>query len=243
MTEKIQLNRLKFLSGSMLKLIAVISMLIDHTAHIFYSELDFLTIPLFALAGREITVYYIMRRIGRLAFPLFCFLVAEGFVHTRNQKKYGLGLLIFALLSEIPFNLMGDGKLIDPSRQNVYFTLFLGFLLIYIFVNTKNELLKFVLMAIVTVISMFLHADYGMRGVLLILLIYALRSRPAIQAVLSYPLLSGGVSAFAAFIPINMYNGQRGFIRSNILKYLFYLFYPLHILLLYGLKTLLQSID
>lgn len=232
-------NKLKILSGSMLKLIAIISMAIDHCALILRSDLELLQFTLFSLGGVEFTVYQLMRKIGRLAFPLFCFLIAEGFLHTRDAKKYGCRLLIFAVISEIPFNLMMSGKLFYPSKQNVYFTLLVGMLLLYIFENTRGEVKKAFFACIVAVISVFLKADYGLSGALLIALIHALRKHPAAQAIVSYPLLSGGKAAFAAFLPINMYNGQRGFIQSKALKYGFYLFYPLHILVLLFIRSLL----
>ena len=233
-------SKFKILSGSTLKLIAILSMLIDHIAVVFYSEAAFLTVPLFTAFGSEITIYYIMRKIGRLALPIFCFLASEGFLHTRNFKKYAFSLLIFALISEIPFDLMVGGSLFYPAKQNIYFTLLLGVLAIYIFENVAHEFKKSVFMIAIALLSIFLRVDYGINGTLLILLMYVLRKHAAAQTILSYPLLSGGVFALAAFIPINMYNGQRGFIKSNILKYGFYVFYPLHITVLVIIKFIIS---
>lgn len=222
-------DKYRILSGSMLKLIAMIAMLIDHTAFILYSVLPFMNEPFLAIAGKEITLYWIMRKIGRIAFPIFCFLITEGYTHTRNKIKYGLNLLIFAVISEIPFNFQ-YGKFFYPQYQNVFFTLFLGLLLIYFFDNTHNQLLKTILMAVVCGVSMKIDCDYGLKGVLLILLIYLLRSNPVPQIILSYPLLSAnGFAPLAAYLPINLYNGERGFIKSSFMKYAFYLFYPAHI--------------
>lgn len=222
-------------SGSVLKLIAVISMLIDHFAHIFCRTFSLNDLVFFSIAGADITPYYIMRKIGRLALPLFCFLIAEGFFHTRDKKRYGLRLLIFALISEIPFNLLRNATLFYPMKQNIFFTLFLGFLIMYIFENMKDEFKKAVLMFFVLALAHLLRVDYGFSGVLLIFVIYLLRQHPAPQMLVSYPLLSGGWAALAAFIPINMYNGKRGFIKSRALKYAFYFFYPLHILILFAI--------
>ena len=94
-------------------------------------------------------------------------------------------------------------------------------------------------MGIVVIISMYLKSDYGMNGALVILLIYILRERPAAQAILSYPLWPGGYAALAAFLPINLYNGQRGFIKSRSAKYAFYLFYPVHMLVLALLRGII----
>ncbi|NLC03985.1 MAG: TraX protein, partial [Tissierellia bacterium] len=90
-----------------LKIIALISMVIDHYGAIFQSGID------------------IYRIIGRLAFPIYAFLLVEGYTHTRDVKKYGRRLLIFALVSELPFDLAFYGKL-SFTHQNIFFTLFIG---------------------------------------------------------------------------------------------------------------------
>ena len=114
-------------------------MLIDHTAAVVFARRIIATNRGYAIvnvgsgafgwmADKALlyTVYRIMRLIGRLGFPIFCFLLVEGFGRTKNVKKYALRLGVFALLSEIPFDLALTGKLWHPGYQNVYFTLFLG---------------------------------------------------------------------------------------------------------------------
>lgn len=229
-------DRFRILSGSALKLIAAVTMLIDHASLLLAPEFSAWTEPIFSLLGKEITVYYILRKIGRLAFPIYCFLIGEGFVHTGNRLRYLMRLLFFAVVSEIPFNLLVSGKFFYAPRQNVFFTLFLGALFLTILECEKEALKQFVGMLAVAIVARCLKVDYGLPGAALILLIYYFRSLPALQAILSFPLLSGGVAAFAAFIPIQMYNGQRGFIRSAPVKYFFYLFYPLHMLVLVLVK-------
>ena len=181
-----------------------------------------------------------MRKIGRLAFPIFCFLVTEGFTHTKNKKRYTISLLLFALISEIPFNMLNGGQMMNLKTQNIFFTLFLGVMMLTVFEYVRKELFRAILFIGIGIIAVLVKSDYGLKGVLLILLMYLLKNRPAVQAVLSYPLLSGGVAAFAAFVPINMYNGQRGFIKSPVMKYAFYLFYPVHIVILIGIKHILM---
>ena len=220
-------------------MIAIITMIIDHAAAILYPVLDILLAP-FNILGKTFTLYWIMRKIGRLAFPIFCFLIAEGYRHTRNKKRYGLRLLLFAAISEIPFNLLHSNNLLDPGSQNVFFTLFLGLLLIHIHESTHKQLIKFLAMAAVGVIATFLTVDYGLTGVLLVFIIYLFQNTPSVQALIAYPLLSGGFAAWAAFVPINLYNGKRGFIKSPLLKYTFYIFYPAHILILVGIYYLLK---
>ena len=238
MPEANTLAKHRILSGSALKLIAVITMLLDHIGHVF-SALPILRQPLFTVLGETITIYFILRKVGRLAFPIYCFLIGEGLRHTRNQIKYLLRLLVFALLSEIPFNLLISGKLLCHTHQNVFFTLFLGALAIYFYRNIKGNLLKIILILATLGVSAGLKADYGSAGMVVIFVLYALQDHPIVQAIAGYSLFSGGIYATAAFIPINMYNGQRGFIQSPILKYAFYLFYPLHILLLVAIKQLI----
>ena len=136
MQKSILPKNFQIFSGSVLKLLAVLSMFIDHFALIFYRTFSLNELVFFSLGETKVTLYYILRKIGRLALPLFCFLISEGFFHTRDKKKYGLRLLLFALISEIPFNLLRNGTIFYLLKQNIFFTLFLGFLLMYIFENT-----------------------------------------------------------------------------------------------------------
>ncbi|MDD3174664.1 MAG: TraX family protein [Herbinix sp.] len=129
------------ISGSTLKLIAIFTMLIDHIGAAVIDKV-LAAKGMYNLDASDIQatqtflnnnivlyiVYFIMRLIGRLAFPIFCFLLVEGFLHTRNRQKYAIRLAIFSLVSEIPFDLAIFGKTIDMSHQNVFFTLLIGLL-------------------------------------------------------------------------------------------------------------------
>ena len=143
MEEAAVMEKKKGLSGTALKIIALIAMFIDHFAAIFiecylesaippdlsqeeYTQL-FQANP--SLAGINLLLV-VMRLIGRFGFPLFAFLMVEGFEHTRSVRKYLLNMLVFALISELPFNLGFSSALIYPGYQNVFFTLFLGLLCI-----------------------------------------------------------------------------------------------------------------
>lgn len=240
--ETLQTSKYKCLSGSMLKLIAIITMTIDHTAVAFRQDFKAIDIPFVdgPVLGNELTLYWLMRLIGRMAFPIFCFLISEGYQHTRNKPKYALRLLIFAVISEVPYNLFHNGKWMDLGAQNVFFTLFAGLLMIYIYETVKGNLLKYVILFAITVVSGYTKADYGMAGVLLVFLMYILRSQPVAQALLAYPILNVRTAAVMAFVPINLYNGKRGFIKGPVLKFFFYAFYPLHILILIGIRSLIK---
>lgn len=125
------------ISGSTIKIIAVIAMLIDHTAAVvMIREIMARGFQEAALGGQSLLLgwlmengvlfygYEIMRMIGRLGFPIFCFLLVEGFQRTRDVKKYALRLGLFALISELPFNLAVTGRLWYSGYQNVYFTVY-----------------------------------------------------------------------------------------------------------------------
>jgi hypothetical protein len=228
-------EKIKIINGSWLKIIAVVSMVIDHLAFLILPHFDLFGEPIEVL-GKEFTIIKICRLIGRLAFPIFAFLITEGFSHTKNHKKYGANLLIFAVISEIPYNLFLSGKVFNVSSQNVYFTLFLGFLAVYILENVKINVEKAVYIFGIVVLAMLIKCDYGAKGVILIVLLHLLRNQLPLASVLSYGVLSGGLAAWCAFVPINMYSGKRGFIKGNVMKYAFYAFYPVHLVIFFAIK-------
>lgn len=228
-------KKIRVLSGSALKLMAVIFMIIDHTAVALFSKNPIL---LFTVGSKVFTIYHIMRYIGRLAFPLFAFLLVEGFLHTKNRKAYGRNLLIFALISEIPWNFFRSGTW-HFSGQNIFFTLFLGFLALCVLEKFKEApTQKFVLLILGLILSIVLKVDYSFTGYAFILLLYVLRDKRAAQAVIGCSVLSNGLVAGLAFLPINMYNGERGFIKGKFMKYAFYAIYPIHIFLLFLIKKI-----
>lgn len=113
------------LNGAQLKGIAFGTMVVDHAAVMLLQETG--------------TLYWSMRLIGRLAFPLYCFLLAEGFCHTRSAGRYLGRLAALAVVSEIPFNLLNRGAAADPMHQNVMFTLFLGLLALWGNMTLQNR--------------------------------------------------------------------------------------------------------
>ena len=225
------------ISGSTLKLLATTSMIVDHLAHFIYWDNEEFQKELYTIGNLEITSYFLMRAFGRLAFPIFAFLIVEGFFHTKNHFKYGRNLLLFALISEIPWNLAHEGAWHYPT-QNVFFTLFLGYLGVCCLAYLKEETTKKVAALLLLLgFSFILRADYGYRGFAFILMLYALRNQKLLKSVLGCCMLSSACIAGLAFIPINLYNGNRGFIKGLVWKLCFYAFYPVHLMLLYILSN------
>lgn len=222
----------KGLSGATLKFIAIITMLIDHIGAAIFER-----VPQFANPQMH-QIDEILRTIGRIAFPIFCFLLVEGFLHTRDAKKYAVRLFIFALISEIPFDLAFFGKILEFSHQNVFFTLFLGLVTLMAVKHFEdNKLLKILSMLIGIGVAIFLATDYDGFGVALILLLYLFRDNIWLRNILCSISLLWEAAAVIAFIPITFYNGKRGI----KLKYFFYIFYPTHLLLLYAVAQFLTN--
>lgn len=231
-------ERYHILSGSALKVIALCCMILDHTAMMLIPRDGAV---LFQLAGHTLTLYRAMRLIGRLAFPIFAFLLVEGFVHTHDRRKYGIRLFLFALISEIPWNLAISGSW-HFARQNVFFTLFFGYLGMCLLEQLQKrdddgEGWKAALLLIgAMLLSVLCRCDYGIRGFGFILMMYLLRSRPMERAILSCCILPGQWRAGLSAIPISLYNGERGFIRGKTMQLLFYALYPAQFLLLYVIR-------
>ena len=228
----------KCLSGATLKWIAMISMLIDHFTAVFF-EASVYNGPLIF----SYTTYVFLRGVGRLAFPIYCFLLVEGFLHTRSVKNYLLRLLDFGIVSEIPFDLALQSGAFDWSYQNVYFTLFLGLLAITLWERiTEGDwkscgwgrvLLGLLFIAAAAVLAWAGRTDYGAWGVLVIVVLFLFRKNALARLAAAEGLL-GAASALELvsivdFALFQLYNGKRG--RQP--KYLFYIFYPAHLLLLY----------
>lgn len=232
-------EKMKILSGSSLKLIAVITMLIDHIGAFMLVDYEPALKIYFYIGENPISIYWSMRYIGRISFPIFAFLLTEGFAYTKSRKKYGLSLLLFAFLSELPYNLI-NADTWHYKNQNIFFTLFLGYLgmcaIEYFSDNIKKQTVSLVILFL---ISIFLNADYGTVGFGFIILIYALRDKKLLQAIIGSSLMPYTYITGIAFIPINLYNGKRGFINGIISKYAFYYFYPVHLLILCILKRII----
>ncbi|MBO5066675.1 MAG: conjugal transfer protein TraX [Clostridia bacterium] len=236
------------INADVLKLIAVVTMIIDHIWQ----------------AGLVEARWF--NWIGRLAFPIFAFQIAEGYVKTSNVKRYALRLLAFALISEIPFNIFCADWVFFPDYQNVIFTLFMGLCAIIAIDKVKkdpspqNVFLWSLVAIIIVILAELLSVDYGAAGVMTVLTFYLFRDFKYarifqfLSMILIFVLVFPGntfvvklfgnvhflpVQLFAVFslIPIWLYNGEKG-LRSKALQYGFYIIYPLHLLVIYGVKAL-----
>lgn len=216
------------LSQEGLKLIACLTMLTDHIGAVL--------LPRFLW----------LRSIGRLAFPIYCFLLAEGFHHTRSRKNYALRLFAFMLLSEIPFDLVFWWR---PwwGYQSVMVTLLLAFLMMWVMENAPDPALKCLAILPFYLAAELLHTDYGGNGVLMAALFHLTRTAPKKQLLQGvglaavclliggYMVTMGPVSfplellAVGALVPIRLYHGQKQ-TGAKALQWLFYLFYPAHLM-------------
>ena len=230
-----------------LKLLAMAFMLLDHTWATVWS------VPWFTV-------------IGRLAFPIFAFQIVEGFFQTSNRKNYMKRMLGFALLSEIPFNLMVADSMVFPLHQNVMFSFFIALLLMNFMERNRRQPLRFVGVSVVClllglVLGLVTFVDYYHYGIMMVLLFYwthGLRFGWVIQllgmlyindsmAGLVYPVELFGQSmeigqqmfAVLALVPIWLYNGKQGY-HSKAVQYACYAFYPTHMLLLYVLSLMMH---
>lgn len=161
------------ISGSTIKIIAVVAMLIDHVAAALLTRMliqrGMLEIGMLDFEQqvnwvmKNAALYYgvtFMRLVGRLGFPIFCFLLVEGFQKTRNVGKYAFRLGLFALISEIPFDLACSGKVLEFGYQNVYFTLLIGILALWAFDFFAKHDLKKGLQIVLTVAGILLMPAY-----------------------------------------------------------------------------------
>lgn len=239
----------KCLSGSTLKWFAIAVMLIDHVGACLVEGFMFNAYgnsPLTFSSGNIEFWYWldlVLRCIGRSAFPVFCFLLAEGACHTRSMPNYMKRLAAFSLISEIPFDLAIQNTPFAWNMQNVFFTLLLGVIVIWVFQKYPAEKwkgwLSFVLLAAAAEV---LHTDYGAVGVATILVMYLLREKPFRKLAVSYVVLALAslleLFCLPGMILLGLYNGERG--RQP--RYFFYAFYPVHLLVLWAVGNFLLPV-
>lgn len=246
--ETLPVQKRQGLSGTTLKLMACITMLIDH---IGASCLEAgLLVPLIAsgtfstdpAAVSLLQMDRVLRYIGRLAFPIFCFLLVEGFLHTHDFKKYALRMLGFALISEWPFDWAFFSG-VYWGHQNVYFTLLLGLLAMKALDTHQTPegmpALKGILGAAACFLAAaLLHCDYDVLGLALILALYMTRKDKRAQCIAGAVFSLFEPVAPLAFGLVWFYSGERGG-SSKLEQWAFYWFYPAHIFVLGILTNLL----
>ena len=209
------------LSQEGLKLIACVSMLLDHIGAILLPQVQWL------------------RVIGRMAFPVYCFLLVEGIHRSKNLKKYQDRLILAALLAEVPYDLAVSGG-VDFARCSVMVTLLLGFWVVRL-IQQRGSLWKRVAIIPLMLLSEILWSDYGSIGILIILLFEVTRNGNRWLLLLGMVALNWSGASFhgipiqlfavLALIPIWLYDGRK-LTRSKWVQWGFYLFYPVHLLVL-----------
>lgn len=200
-----------------LKCIAVVTMVIDHIGAYFFPA------------------HLWLRYVGRLAFPIYCFLITEGYIHTRDVKKYMGRLFVLAVLSEVPFDLLWQGKPFYLWHQNVFFTLLIGLVCVCAIDRLHAWWqIGLSLVAAGLLMHFVVRSDYGIGGIVMIVAFYVFRANIwgrflSVGAV--NILFYGGVqcAGVLALVPIQFYRGRKG----PSAKYFFYAVYPVHLLLLY----------
>lgn len=213
------------LSGSALKVIAMISMVIDHIA--------------LYLMEYGTVLYETMRCIGRIAFPVFAFLIAEGFIHTKSRYRYFFTLLGFAVISEIPWYLLNGAD----GTHNVMFTLALGVATLMVLENLlqRSMVLGFLWTLGMAGLTSWLGVDYEWRGILVIVISYLYNTYAhffpysrGMQFFCTFVFMMqyGVIGVVMACMIIYLYDGTRGFVQGSIAKYGFYAFYPIHLFFL-----------
>lgn len=246
-------------STDMLKLVAMITMFIDHIGAGILEYLIWSSDLSLDVKSTLLDIDQVLRLIGRISFPIFCYLLVQGFLHTRNRLKYAGNLLLFALLSEFPFDFMLSSQL-DFSSLNVLFTLLIGLLTLWGIEKAKSNIFLIMLItAAGMTLAALLSTDYSWTGILLIVSLYLFKENSLLQCSISLALFFAASvvrniglyesivqAIFSQFLSkytlvlsfwiIYRCNGKRYIKRG---KYFFYLFYPVHLLLLGALLRLI----
>lgn len=257
------------LTGAVLKNTAYVTMFIDHIFAIIFLNYMNLHRVNGVWDPRLVPVYRAGRAVGRIAFILFAFLIVEGFFQTRSRARFLQRLFLFALISEIPFDLAFSGEVFHWQSQNVYWTLVLGVLLLalweYLSYNSRvlTAVSRILTAAAVCAIAFLCGTDYRFMGVLLILAFYLTRDKnkgvrfATAGLVMFFGTWGSNLIRYAgeftaaylfraslremygllAFLLIFSYNGKRG---KQLPKPFYYGFYPVHLLILYGIARVVR---
>lgn len=227
--EQGKLTKLQIFNGAQLKYLAFVSMLTNHVNNA-------LIIPMLDGEGFLLYLSNIFSIFGRIAFPIFVFFIVEGFFKTGSRRKYLLTLLVFGVISEVPFDMFTSKVFYNPNWNNMMFTLALCLMSIWIIDSLKKKISSKILWYIISVfivaffgiLSMLLSLDYDIHAIVVAYIFYIFYDKPILGAGLGYISIIKELYSFLGFAMTLTYNGKRG----RQYKWLNYLFYPLHILIL-----------
>ncbi len=232
-------KRWQVFNGAQLKYMAFLSMLLDHVNNAMIT-------PYLDGKGPLLHVSNVLSILGRVAFPLFMFFLVEGFFKTRSRKKYLINLLIFALLSEVPFDLFTSRELFNKNWNNMMFTLALSLATIWIVDEMKGRLAKkskamwygasVLVVAVMCAVATFFSLDYDYHAIIVAYLFYLFYENPLYGAALGYLSIIKELYSVLGFAATLTYNGERG----KQYKWLNYAFYPVHLLILGLLRVALK---
>ena len=232
-------KRWQLLNGAQLKYMAFLSMLLDHMNNAMIT-------PHLDGKGPLLHVSNVLSILGRVAFPLFMFFLVEGFFKTRSRKKYLINLLIFGILSEVPFDLFTSRELFNKNWNNMMFTLALSLATIWIVDEMKGRLAKkskalwygasVLVVAVMCAVAMFFSLDYDYHAIIVAYLFYIFYEKPLCGSALGYLSIIKELYSVLGFVATLTYNGERG----KQYKWLNYAFYPVHLLILGLLRVALK---
>ena len=225
------------MTSFILKIIGIITMFSDHFGDSVLCRFSFFNL------------------IGRIAFPIFAFQAVQGYIHTKNLKKHILKLFVFACISQIPFMLFLS-TFTNSFALNIFFTFLLGMIALFLYEKSKHKIIGFLLVIFVSILGEVLQVDYGAFGILLMFVFYFFKEKKLqmtlctialcfakyIPNIITIPSLYFHYLSCATFTSLSLcfilfYNQKEG----PKAKYFFYIFYPLHLTLLYILHLALYS--
>lgn len=184
----------------------------------------------------------VLQLLGGMAVPIFAFLLVEGFLHTSDYRKYLLSLTVFAIISEVPYDLANYGRLFDLSGQNALFSMVVSLLMLYFLKRFAERggaggaFLKVLIVLCAVIWVSLLRAGFGLCIVLLAAIFYLGYSRNILKTFLGIIVSLLYVTGPLAFYGIWCYDGTR---ENRLPKYTYYIFYPLHLLILWGISIIL----
>lgn len=233
-----KIKNIKGINGAQLKYIAFASMFIDHFNKAIIT-------PFLTGTGPMVIITTIFDILGRIAFPIFAFMVVEGFFKTKSRWSYLRNLLIFAVISEIPYDMFQSAEFVNNWSQNILWGLALGLFTIMVIDKLKAYIKKRPLWVFVSLLivalsslgSMLISSDYEYYAIIIIYLYYIFYDKRIVASGLGYLVIIKEIYAILGFTTVLLYNGEKG--KQN--KIFNYLFYPVH-LLIFGIIRMVFKI-